>query len=136
MSGMHVDLEIDGADELAAAFEDAPIEVLGALRRAVDVSAERLQRDWRANARKSSGRHGKRYPSSITYDVSDDDDGVSADIGPDRARLQGRMGPGFEYGSVNQPPHYDGAKAFAANEQRFADQVANAVEDATQKALG
>lgn len=136
MSGMHVEVEIDGADELAAAFEQAPIEVMGAIRRAVDVSAESLQRDWRANARKSSGRHGKRYPSSITYDVTDDDGGVHADVGPDRARLQGRMGPGFEYGSVNQPPHYDGAKALAVNQQPFIDRVTNAVEDATQKALG
>ena len=44
--------------------------------------------------------------------------------GPDSGMKQGRMGRGFEFGSVNQPPHLDGLRAMplaAARLDRLAD---------------
>lgn len=127
MSGfdLHVDIDDDG---LQRALEIAPEELAKGLLHAVDDSAAALQRDWRSNARKTARRHGKHYPSSITHDLTMHEGSVSADIGPDRALPQGGMGQGFEYGSVNQPPHMDGAVAFARNAQKFESAVQDAID--------
>lgn len=124
-----IEITLDGDEELRAAFEVAPHTLASALLRAVDGSAAALQRDWRSGARRSSGTHGRHYPSSITHDVTIQDGAVTADIGPERGKLQGSMGAGFEYGSVHQPPHLDGATAFADNAARFEDTVQAAVDD-------
>lgn len=132
MSGVELHADFDDA-ELQRALEEAPQELADGLFRAVDDSAAKLQRDWRSNARKTARRHGKHYPSSITHDLQLEDGAISADIGPDRAMLQGEMGPGFEYGSVNQPPHMDGAIAFARNVQNFGDMVDDAIRAVVDK---
>lgn len=130
---LHVD--IDGADELATAFELAPKEMDTSLLPVLDKSAERLQRDWRSNARKTARTHGRRYPASITYDLTQQSGSIYADIGPDSAKPQGGMGRGFEYGSVHQPPHMDGARAFADNAQRFEKAVDAKVDEVIRNSL-
>lgn len=64
--------------------------------------------EWAANARATSGEHGKHYPASIDSEMA-----VSTDIvivvGPNPAKPQGGMS--FEYGSKNQPAHLDGQRA-------------------------
>lgn len=67
-----------------------------------------LEKDWRANARATSGEHGKHYPNSITSDMRVSTN-IEVEVGPDPRLPQGGMS--FEYGSVNQPPHLDGQKA-------------------------
>jgi hypothetical protein len=126
---LHIDMDDDG---LARALEVAPEELANGLLDAVEKSAAALQRDWRSNARKTARRHGKHYPSSITHDMTLSEGAVSVDIGPDRGMPQGEMGKGFEYGSVHQPPHMDGAIAFARNAQKFE----SAVDDAISKVIG
>jgi hypothetical protein len=126
---LHVDMDSAG---LRRALEEAPGELADGLLDAAETSAAKLQRDWRAGARKSARRHGKHYPSSITHDVTVESGSVSADIGPERARPQGGMGPGFEYGSVHTAPHPDGAAAFARNAQAFD----RAVQDAIDQVVG
>lgn len=88
----------------------------------VKQEAQRLRNDWRDNARRTAGRHGKHYPSSITMEQ---EEGATWEVGPDSAYPQGGMGRGFEYGSVNQPPHLDGMRAAMAAEPR----LEKAVED-------
>lgn len=66
---------------------------------------------WAANARETSGQHGKWYPDSIDSELAFDIGGVSVDVGPNSAKKQGSMGRGFEFGSRNQPPHLDGLRA-------------------------
>jgi hypothetical protein len=130
MSGdfdLHIDL--DGDEELRRAFEVAPRTMSTAILKAVDESSAALQRDWRSGARRSSGTHGPHYPTSITHDVTIEDGAVTGDVGPERGKLQGRMGPGFEYGSVHQPPHMDGASAFAGNTQKFEQAIQGAIDD-------
>ena len=84
---------------------------LPAVRPAFQTAAELVKRGWQANARATSGSHGKHYPNSITYDTTLLAATVVAEIGPDSSRLQGGMGAGFEFGSRNQPPHLDGSTA-------------------------
>lgn len=127
MSGFELNVDFDD-EGLAEAFARAPEEMGRGLLDAVEKSAAKLQQDWRTGARRSSGRHGKHYPSSITHDVSVTEGSVYADIGPEVSRLQGRMGKGFEYGSVHQPPHMDGASAFARNAQPFQSAVQDAID--------
>ncbi|MFI6813768.1 hypothetical protein ACIBG7_15210 [Nonomuraea sp. NPDC050328] len=77
----------------------------------VEEYAKKVEKEWRANARKTAGRHGRHYPNSITSEQLYSTSGPEWEIGPDRAKKQGSMGRGFEYGSVKQPPHLDGARA-------------------------
>ncbi|MFI6299548.1 hypothetical protein ACIBEJ_48695 [Nonomuraea sp. NPDC050790] len=81
--------------------------------------ALKVEKQWRRNARESAGSHGKHYPRSITAEQIPSSSAAEWEIGPDRARKQGSMGRGFEFGSVNQPPHLDGARATVAIEPEF-----------------
>ncbi|MEV0382418.1 hypothetical protein [Nonomuraea sp. NPDC050643] len=82
--------------------------------------ALRFRNDWRDNARQSAGAHGKHYPSSITAEKVGD---AAWEIGPDSALPQGGMGAGFEWGSVNQPPHNDMGQAIVAVPERLESAV-------------
>lgn len=62
------------------------------------------------NAQRSSGRHGKRYPSAITAEMRaayryGDGTIYHGEYGPDISRPQGGMS--FEFGSRKQKPHLD-----------------------------
>ena len=71
-------------------------------------AGEDLERAWKRNARATSGKHGKRYPDSITTDMRVSTN-IEVEVGPDPRLPQGGMS--FEFGSVNQPPHLDGQMA-------------------------
>lgn len=71
---------------LAPAGTDADVALV--VRR----SANRLTTLWRADARATSGQHGKHYPRAIVPEIS----GHEAVIRPDPSRPQGGMA--FEYG--------------------------------------
>lgn len=100
-----------------------------AFSRAVEAtreSAERLQRGWRYNATITAGRHGKHYPKAITSEMFYvPGREVEAEIGPEIGRKQGGMGMGFEYGSVNQPPHNDAGRALAEEQPRWEQALAD-----------
>ena len=107
----------------AAGVEMAAIVSRGALN---------VKNVWRANARATAGRHARMYPSSVSYDVTPIPGGATAEIGPDKSRLQGALGNLLEFGSVNNPPHNDGGRALLVEEPRFAEQV----EQLADRALG
>lgn len=81
--------------------------------------AKKVEKEWRANARRTARRHGRHYPNSITSEQIFNASGPEWEIGPDSAKKQGSMGRGFEFGSVKQPPHLDGARATQAIEPEF-----------------
>lgn len=87
-------------------------------------SADTLVEKWAANARASSGVHGKHYPDSIDHQrlISTD---IAFEVGPNPSKPQGSMT--FETGSANQPPHPDG--------QQAADEVQPSIERAVLGAL-
>lgn len=87
--------------------------------------AVNIKRDWRANARASSGRHAPMYPNSVSFDVNNyGPDIIMAIIGPDKGAPQGALGNLLEYGSVKNPPHRDGGRALDVEEPRFEAQMA------------
>lgn len=114
--------------KLALDLGAASAASLPAIRPAFQAAAETVKRAWQDNARATSGAHGRHYPNSITYDTRVLATSVIAEIGPDSSRLQGGMGPGFEFGSQNQPPHLDGLRAI--------DSTGAFVEQALDVAVG
>jgi hypothetical protein len=77
--------------------------------------ASDLKKEWQANAKESAGTHGRLYPYSIDWEerVSTN---LDFEVGPNDGKSvaggnPGQAGEGYEYGSVNQPPHLDGNRA-------------------------
>lgn len=108
---------------LATRFEEASVEIAKALYDTYVQEGEAFAEDWAANARETSGDHGKHYPDSIDSEPRLAF-GITVEIGPNSAKPQGVMGRGFEFGSENQPPHLDGLRALpaaAARLERAAD---------------
>jgi hypothetical protein len=87
--------------------------------------AMNIKRDWRINARASSGKHAPMYPASVGYDIASYGPNITlATIGPDKGAPQGALGNLLEYGSAKNPPHRDGGRALDVEEPRFEAQMA------------
>lgn len=112
-----------GLDQVIESFVKAEAKILPAVAAVTEAHAESLKDTWRANARATAGKHGRRYPSSITMERRIRLGSVEYEIGPEKGKPQGGMGPGFEYGSTNQPPHLDGKRAADAEEPRFTSAI-------------
>lgn len=113
-------------EKLAVDLTAIPRTSAPKLTRAIEKSVDDLRDQWRANARATATPHGRLYPRTITSQRI-----ASAvwEVGPEAALPQGGMGRGFEYGSVNQPPHLDGNRAADAVEPTFASRVAAALDN-------
>jgi hypothetical protein len=117
----------DGADDFRDAAKGLALvgaRIIPAARSAMSQAGTVLAKEWAKNATETAGEHGKHYPKSITSNLALTMSSVSVDVGPDRSKRQGGMGPGFEFGSRNQPPHLDGTRAMDA----IAPQVAALME--------
>ena len=113
---------------LADDFADTARRIVPEVRDVMHEGMKEVKASWQANARETSGAHGKHYPSSITYESRVLASAIVAEVGPDSSKLQGSMGPGFEFGSRNQPPHLDGSRAV--------DELGPAVERRIDTAVG
>lgn len=109
-----------GLEALAADLARVGAELDERTRQVVSRGALNVKRDWRDNARASSGRHASLYPASVGYDLEAlPGGGTGAVIGPDKDAPQGALGNLLEFGSAKNPPHNDGGRALAAEEPRF-----------------
>lgn len=113
---------------LAADLSSVAARSVPALGAGMAEAGRTVERAWRNNAVATSGVHGKHYPDSIDSEVAFGPDGISVDIGPNASKPQGSMGAGFEFGSINQPPHLDGARALADNEAQVELRIAQALD--------
>jgi hypothetical protein len=104
---------------LAAAIDRAAATAERRVKPVVVKGAMNIKRDWRAHARTAAGRHARRYPSSITFDVAPVPGGVRAVVGPDKALPQGPLGNLLEFGSANNPPQMSGARALITEAPKF-----------------
>ncbi|OKI22206.1 hypothetical protein [Streptomyces sp. CB03911] len=113
--------DITGLQALVADLARVGADLDERTHQVVSRGALNIKRDWRANARASSGRHARLYPSSIGYDpiTALPGGGASAVIGPDKDAPQGALGNLLEFGSAKNGPHNDGGRALAAEEPRF-----------------
>lgn len=114
---------MSGADEifdLARDLGTASRSVASGLFDAYKGAGEGFRDDWQHNARNTAGEHGKHYPNAITTEMKLAGlTSITVETGPESGRRQGGMGPGFEFGSVNQPPHLDGLQAMPLAEKRL-----------------
>lgn len=113
---------------LAADLSAVGAKSIPALRGGMAAAGELVERAWRNNAIQTSGEHGNHYPDSIDSELAFNLSGVSVDIGPNSSKKQGSMGKGFEFGSRNQPPHLDGARAMSDNEAQVERVIANTLD--------
>lgn len=125
------DYDLDGSEllALAAELDEAGRTVADKVEPIVKDYAYKLRNEWRDNARFTARRHGVHYPSSITAEQIPAVGAVEWEVGPDGDLPQGGMGRGFEFGSVNQPPHLDGAYAVVKIEPEFNAAIDKAVRD-------
>lgn len=112
----------DLANDCASIARGARKDMVKVVREGIKVGAS-VARD---NAKRSSGKHGKHYPKSITAEMNGivsfgGAAGISGEYGPDIARPQGGMS--FEFGSRNQPPHLDLARSADLIGPSFAQEV-------------
>jgi hypothetical protein len=104
---------------LALDLTQTPAKMVRPLGDVFKQAGDAAARQWASNARATSGAHGKWYPDSIDAESKFTLGGnIEVEVGPNAAKKQGGMGRGFEFGSVNQPPHLDGVRAFEAMEPR------------------
>lgn len=96
---------------LAGDFAKVGASAVGPMRQVMSDAGETLADEWRNNATATSGVHGKHYPASIDSELILSATSIAVDAGPNAGRPQGGMGRGFEFGSMNQPPHLDGLRA-------------------------
>jgi hypothetical protein len=113
--------EVDASElqGLIEVFDGAEHQAAEKTYPAVKRHAEQLRDEWRSNARATAKQHGKLYPKTITASQTPIVDAIEWEVGPESALPQGGMGRGFEYGSVNQPPHLDGNRAATKIEPEF-----------------
>lgn len=119
----------DDLDKLAADLAAAGKQAVARAYDAVEKNAQQLQREWRSNARKTARKTGKSYPKSITNEQLPTPGAATWQVGPQYGIGQGSMGAGFEYGSVNQPPHLDGARAAANVEPKLVKDLKDILKD-------
>lgn len=120
----------NGADEIfrfADDFGKAAKEIGEAMFDTFKQEGEEFAKDWRKNAEVTSGKHGRHYPKAITSEPKVAW-GIHIETGPESRRKQGGMGPGFEFGSENQPPHLDGLRALDPASKRLEEAAAAVIE--------
>lgn len=113
--------------KLAADLSAVSAKMVGPMRQVFKESGDLLAEEWRSNAEATSGVHGKHYPKSITADLTFSTN-IEVEVGPDSSMKQGVMGRGFEFGSVNQPPHLDGLRAVDKLEPLVQTAIGQAVD--------
>ncbi|GAY07502.1 hypothetical protein TOK_3522 [Pseudonocardia sp. N23] len=86
-----------------------------------------IKQEWHARMRARS-RHGHipHLPKSIGYDVRRTAHGAVSTIGPDKQTSQGPLAHLLEFGSVNNKPHLDGARALYDEGRRFYGEMSKA----------
>jgi HK97 gp10 family phage protein len=120
---------VEGLDELKRDLAEAPEKMRTNARKATQVTSVKMKRDMQSRAKRAAGTHARAYPSSITFDVAEEGDRVSSEIGPDKERPQGALGNILEGGSSTSAPHPHVTPAFEANKDDLVTGAEKAIED-------
>lgn len=119
----------ESLDGLIASLHKAGTQaVVVQAEKVVKKAAVQVKKGWRDNAKESvaGAGHASAYPYSITFDEPVRGPGhVEVEIGPDKDKRQGALGNLIEYGSVNNPPHWDGKRAAEAEAPVFEKYLAD-----------
>lgn len=120
---VHVDLVgvTETADDLASMAQRVWDPLEDALERGGRWVTYEARDRLRAQIR---GRYLPHYPRSITSETERSQGAVTMIVGPESDRLQGGMGPGVEFGSVNTGPRPHLFDAFDARIESILDRAA------------
>lgn len=124
---------MDDLRRLAHDLSEAPRKAQRDALAVVEHAAVNVKNEWRDNATKTSGRHARRYPATITYDLTLGAalvGRIEAVIGPDKSKPQGPLGNILEFGTANNPPTNDGGRALRAEAPKFEAELAKVTLDA------
>lgn len=94
------DFDVSEIRKLATDLGKGNAATVTGARKIIEVGAIKIKKGMIADARRGSGKHAKRFPNSITYDLK----GLSAEIGPDKSRPQGALGNIMYFGTSTQGP--------------------------------
>jgi hypothetical protein len=121
----YVTFDMSQVDALADDLGTVPAEARRIARDTVKFHATKLVQEWRRNVRETAPKYSGPYQKSISFDgPTVEGDTFVAVAGPVVGLPQGNMGPGFEFGSINQTsPHMDGNRAADTRERVMPDDV-------------
>ena len=123
--------DFDFSDVLAFEVElgDLPRETISNVRKAVEVAARATKDEFRSTAKGPSGRHAKRYPGTINYDVDLKSDGeITAEVGPTPGG-QGSLGILDDGKAVNAAPQNASRAAAKVAEKELIVGIVKALEE-------
>ena len=111
-------------DALADDLAEIPEEKRPEFRKVVEKGALNIKNGLRADA---AGHPTYRYfPTSISYDMTGE---LEAEIGPDKARVQGALGNILYFGTSKNAPQLNLEGPLHRETQRFEDHIADVAED-------
>lgn len=124
--------EFDELMQLAADLEQGGEAISGNVRKAIQVTSNKIKQDAKASVQ---GRKGLGHAAgAITYDATESPSGVQAEIGYDKGRGAGKLGNLIEFGAPNSgnhlAPSHDLGNALLSNEGDFVHGLERAVDDA------
>ncbi len=127
-----MDAEFSELMTLSRDLEQGGEAISGNVRKAIQVTSQKVKEDARASVR---GRKGLGHAANaITYDTTESLDGVEAEIGYDKGRGAGKLGNLIEFGAPNSgnqlAPSHDLGNALLNNEGDFVHGLEKAVDDA------
>lgn len=116
------------ADRLANDLAAAPFKAVPLAAAVVKKAAQNVK-DHMVNEARSNGTY-KHFHRSISYDVRLGFGGIEAEIGPDKDRTQGALGNVLYFGTSKNAPVLDINSGLRAEEEAFAENLADAIERA------
>lgn len=120
---MNLDIDVEGARELADDLDSIPGELRKEVRKVVSKGALNIKNDLRREAR-SAGTY-RHFHRAIDYDMVGD---LEAEIGPDKGRVQGALGNILYFGTSKNAPVLDLNGPLNREEPRFELALIQAVE--------
>lgn len=112
-------------DALAVDLADVPAETMPKFRQVVSKGALNVKNDLRDGA--AGGHTYRHFGRSIDFDLTDD--GLGAEIGPNKDRIQGALGNILYFGTSKNAPVLDINGPLHREEPRLADAIADVAED-------
>ncbi|MBX6360100.1 MAG: hypothetical protein IRZ03_08475 [Acidobacterium ailaaui] len=117
-------IDFTQVERLADDLEDVPEEVRPKFSKVIEKGALNIKNGMRQDA--SGHPTYRHFPLSITYDMTGD---YSAEIGPDKGRIQGALGNILYFGTSKNAPVLDINGPLHKEEPRLADAIADVAED-------
>lgn len=119
------DVDMSQVDKLADDLEAVPEKIRPKVKQVVAKGAVNVKNGMRSDA--SGHPTFRHFPRSISYDTTDD--GLGAEIGPDKALIQGALGNLLYFGSSKNAPVLDINGPLNKETPRFEDALADVAED-------